>query len=134
MPTVEVRVPLSQEELLRAAEQLDDVEIDEFTRSVAALRARRHTPALMRRESELLTEVNSGLPAAVLTRYRALLKRRDDQSLTAEDYDELLRLSDEVEEENARRWSAASDLAQLRGVSLPELAKELGIPLANDGE
>jgi hypothetical protein len=134
MPTLEVRVPLSQEELLRAAEQLDDAEIDEFTRSVAALRARRHTPALTRRESELLTEVNSGLPAAALTRYGALLKRRDDESMTVEEYDELLRLSDEVEEKNARRWSAVSDLAQLRGVSLPELAEDLGILLSSDGE
>jgi len=130
MPTAATPSP---EEMLRLVERLEPSELDAFTRGVLTVRARRKAPALSGREAELLTAVGETLPPSDLARYRVLCERREAGTLTAEELSDLLRLSDAVEEQNARRWAAVAELARLRGKSLHEAAGELGLPLRGDG-
>lgn len=83
-------------------------------------------------ESSLLLDINRGLPAAVAERYRQLTIRRRDHRLSPAEHEELIRLSDEVEDLQARRMESLSELARLRGTSLPGIMEELGIaPVAD---
>lgn len=79
------------------------------------------------RESELLLAINRDLPAEVLERYRALMNRRRAGTLTPEEHQELLSLTDEAERLQAERIEHLAELAQLRGKPLGALMDELGI-------
>jgi hypothetical protein len=89
MPTIQIEAHLSRRDLLRAAEQLDAAEFQQFVSDVLGLRARRQVPHLSAAESELLLIVNRGLPEDLQGRYRDLIAKRRQETLTAEELTEL---------------------------------------------
>jgi hypothetical protein len=78
-------------------------------------------------EAELLQEINQGLNDDFWERYRALIRRRQDETLSDEDRAELIRLTDQVEAMNASRMEHLAQLARLRGKPLRAVMQELGI-------
>jgi hypothetical protein len=127
MPTIQVEAHLSRRDLLRAAEQLEPAELQQFVTDVLGLRARHQAPRLSAPESELLLIVNRGLPEDLQGRYRALLAKRRQQNLAPEEQAELLRLTDQVEQLEADRLAALSELAQVRQTTLADLMRGLGL-------
>jgi len=131
MPIVQVEAQLSTDELLKAAGQLGRIELEQFAFQVIALRARRQAPSVSQAEAELLLKINQGLPPEVQKRYDALVAKRRAESLTSNEYNELMRLTDQIENLEARRVEYLAELARLRQTSLTELMEDLGIrPLA----
>ena len=84
-------------------------------------------PRLSPRESELLLEINRGLPAGAAERYGELMSRRRAEALAPEEHQELLRLTEEAERLQAERIERLVQLAHLRGKPLGLLMEELGI-------
>lgn len=78
-------------------------------------------------ESKLLKKINSSLSAIEWERYRVLLAKRDEEELSAQEQAELVALSDEIEEANARRMKAVAELARLRKTTVPALVETLGL-------
>ena len=78
-------------------------------------------------EADLLQRINLGLPPDFWSAYRALLRRRDEGTLTPEEQASLVEMSDRVEEANARRMTALATLAKLRGIGLETLMRDLGV-------
>jgi hypothetical protein len=78
-------------------------------------------------ESELLAKINEGFPPEFWRRYRELIARREEGSLTANERTELVALTDRVEEKNWRRTEYLLALAALRKVALPDLVQQLGL-------
>jgi hypothetical protein len=133
MPTIHFEAEGSRESLLKAVDQLDSTELDKFVQEVLNLRARRTPDRLPSSESELLARINDGLPDGLRIRYAELISHREQEMLTSEEHDELLRLTEEVERLEVDRLSALAELAQTQGVSLPALMLRLGIPAPSDG-
>jgi hypothetical protein len=127
MSVVEVRAQLPTERLLEVVDQLDQSELEEFVHQVLALWAKRQAPRLSEDESELLGRINRGLPPDLWKRYKELISKRQDESLTPAQYAELQRLTDQVEELEAKRVADLAELARLRQVSFDELLSQLGI-------
>jgi antitoxin component of RelBE/YafQ-DinJ toxin-antitoxin module len=89
---------------------------------------KRAAPArLSHEESALLQQINASLSSIEWERYRALLAKRDHETLTANEQSELISLSDQIEEANVRRMQAVAELAQMRNTTIPALAASLGI-------
>jgi hypothetical protein len=126
MANVRVEAQVAPEDLLKAIEQLESAELEEFVARAIALRARRRAPTLPADEAELLAQVNQGLPAEVQSRYDDLLNKRRAERLSPSEHDELLRLTDQVEGRAAERVQQLARLAQLRGVPLSRLLDDLG--------
>jgi len=126
MPTIQIEADLSPEQLLSAARQLPRREFDRFVERVLSLRAERAEPVLPAAESELLLKINHPVPDDLLHRYDELIARRDTRTLTAEEHEELLRLTDQVELLEAERMRLLIELAQLRQITLDELMGQLG--------
>lgn len=101
--------------------------VKEYLRCVSAASAGPDGMRLTKAEAQLLQEINQGLPAATWQRYHELVGRRRDGTLTEPEYDELTRLTDEVELAHARRMEKLADLARLRHVSLDQIMAELGL-------
>src|SRR3954462_12178066 len=89
MPTIQIEAEVGQADLLRAVEQLDPAEFDQFVSQVLTLRARREAPGVSSSETELLLRINQGLPEELSQRYEELLQKRSDQPLTPEDEAEI---------------------------------------------
>ena len=127
MPTVEVRSQVSLDELLNGVTQLDMPELEHFVSQVLTLRAKRIAPSLPEGEARLLQKINQELPPDVQQRYDELTAKRRAETLTPEEHQELLALIDRIEQADAKRVQALTELAQLRNVSVTTLMAELGI-------
>lgn len=121
------------EDLLESVERLAPDDFRRFLDSVLALHARRQAPQVSAAEADLLRRINQGLPDHVRGRYDDLVARRRAETLTDEEYGELLDLTDQVERAEADRLAALSDLASVRQTPLPSLLQDLGIPAPAHG-
>ena len=127
MPTVEVPAELTIETLLKAAEQLSGEQLHRLAQQIVTLRGRRLGHSLSHEETALLLEINRGVPVEVQSRFNELIGQRNSQSLTNEEHEELLRLTDEIECFEARRAERLAELARCRGISLNQLMGQLQI-------
>lgn len=128
MPTIQIEANLSSEQLLNAARQMPRRELYHFVEQVLLLRAQHERGAIPVAESELLLKINQPVPSGMQSRYDELIARRDARTLTPEEHQELLRLTDQVELLEAERMKHLIELAKLRQVSLDEIMKQLGLP------
>lgn len=78
-------------------------------------------------ESTLLQQVNLGLSQEEWGHYRELIAKRRAETLTHDEQEELIALSDRIEEANARRMESLVKLARLRETPLEVLMEQLGI-------
>jgi hypothetical protein len=127
MPTVQVKAQLSTDDLLQAVKQLNPSELEGFVWQIIALQARRKAPGLSKEESELLIKINQGIPPDIQERYNELIAKRQLETLTPDEYDELLRLTDQIEKMDAERVGYIKELACIRQTSLTALMEELNI-------
>ena len=127
MSTLQVKTELPFDELLKDVEQLNLPELEQLMSQVITLQARRKAPSLPKNESELLLRINQGLPLDVQKRFDELVAKRQAETLTQNEHQELLDLTDRIEKSDARRVEYMAKLANLRGISLPTLMKELDI-------
>lgn len=67
------------------------------------------------------------MPPHIQQRFNELVAKRQAETLTPEELQELLQLTDQIETSDAQRVQYLGELARLRGISLPDLMKELGI-------
>lgn len=118
---------ISGETILAAMKRLDTSELETLVPKCIALGAARRAPHLKPTESKLLARANQTLPQELKSRLSKLQKKRDSRSLSKAESDELIALSDRVEQLHAARLEALADLARLRGKTLTELMDQLGI-------
>jgi hypothetical protein len=118
---------MSITELLQAANQLNEPDLDQLVDQVLLLRAKRKANILSAAETELLLQINQGVPTELHQQYQALRIKRDEETLTDEEYELLLELSDRIELLAAERAGSLVKLAELRQVPLEQLMDELGI-------
>jgi hypothetical protein len=129
MPTIQV----DTEQLLHAALQLPRSELDQFVTRLLVLRIQHDTPRLTQGEAELLLKINEDLPPAVQQRLDELISKRQTQSLTPAEHQELIHLTEQSEKVDADRMQHLLGLAALRNVSLDEVMRQLGIhPVLHD--
>lgn len=127
MSTVHVEVQLSFEALLQAVAQLSASELDQLLMQIRVLQVQRTEPQMPHNEATLLSQIHQGLPPDVQQHYDALIAKRRAETLTADEYSELLRLTAQVEALEAQRLGCLAELARLRHISLPALVAALGI-------
>ena len=115
------------DELVKAAEQLPQIDLENLTAQVLTLKARRTAPELSKNEAEVLRNINRGMPDELQNRYRELIAGRRAETLTESEHAELLHLTNQVEKYDAERLKYLTELASIRKISLTELLDELGI-------
>jgi hypothetical protein len=78
-------------------------------------------------EEYLLQKVNLGISVEQWNRYHSLIEKRDATQLTTEEHQELIHLSDVIEERNAERLPYVFQLAEKKNISPESLVQELGL-------
>jgi len=127
MELVQVNAQLTYDELLKAVNRLNPPDLEKFLLQVTSLRARKKAKSFSKDESELLLKINQNIDSQLQERFDELTSKRRAEIITSEEYDELLKLTDEVEKFDVRRVEYLTQLAELRNTSLTELMDELGI-------
>ena len=133
MPTINIQADISVDMLVKAAEQLSETDLRQFTAQLLALNAKRTAPSVTQEEAELLLRINGRLPEDIQRRYDELIAKRDAETLDVAEHAELLRLTRQVEAFDVARVEALSKLASRRGVTLSALMRQLGIASPADG-
>ncbi|BDA74536.1 hypothetical protein BGP_5582 [Rivularia sp. IAM M-261] len=118
---------MSLDELLKAANQLDEADLERLLQQVAILRAHRKANVLPLKEAQLLQKINQGIDPELRTQYQTLRAKKEAETLTDAEYNTLIQLSNNIEQFGAQRLEALANLAQLRACSLSELMVSLGI-------
>lgn len=78
-------------------------------------------------EAELVQQIRQGLPPDLEQHYRELREKLQAETLTPDEHQELLTLTDTLEQADADRLERLIALAQMRQISLPDLMHQLGI-------
>ncbi len=84
-------------------------------------------------KKELLAEINRGLSGAEWKRYQELIGKRQEETLTRDEHDELIATTDRLEQANVFRVRCLAELARRRQVTMRVLMDELGIKPGIDG-
>lgn len=83
-------------------------------------------------EQRLWWQINRGLPEDTQARFTSLKEMRQTEALTAPEYDELLAITEQIEQRDVERLQALTELAQLRGVSVRALMHRINLLATND--
>jgi hypothetical protein len=118
---------MSVDELLRAVDDLSEPDLENLLNRTLFVRARRRGPIATPEESTLLREINRGIPAELSDRYAILADKRDDETLTEAEYQELLNIAEQIEAFGVKRLEALVKLSDQRQVPLLQLMADLGI-------
>ncbi|MFA0783483.1 hypothetical protein [Fervidibacter sacchari] len=109
------------ERLMEAVKKLTPEEFRRFWEQLSAWRAEQEQKFLR------IIRENSQLPPKKQRRFNQLRRKLRDETISEREYEELLSLWQEVERRNVERLKALIELAKLRGVSVQELMRQLGI-------
>lgn len=123
---------MSLDELLQAAHQLDEADLDRLLQQVVTLRVHRRANTLPAAEAHLLQAINQGIDPELRAQYQTLRTKREAETLTDAEYYTLTELSKQIEQVGAQRLEALVHLAQLRQVPLSDLMDTLGIQPVTD--
>lgn len=127
MTTFQLTTRATIDDVLRGMANADLSEINALIDQLIRLRAQRSPITLPDAEAKLLLKINQAFPPEQQKRYDDLTHQRQNGTITQETYPELLELTDEMELLNAKRIENLGKLAQLRGVSLDTVMKQLGL-------
>lgn len=78
-------------------------------------------------EADLLQEIAQSLSQIEWGRYHELIHKRQTEVLNTTEQDELISLSNQIEEANANRIEDVARLAERRKTTLPAVMQELGL-------
>ena len=115
------------EQTLNTLEHLPAEELDTLVTHALKLRASRYAPHLSSEETRTLEQIHHAIPTDIQARFAELLDKRDALTLTEDEYGELLRLTDVIENLEAKRVLLLGELARYRGVRLEQVMRDLGI-------
>jgi hypothetical protein len=117
-------VQLSFEDLVKTVQQLNSTELEAMVTEVIRIQAQRKAPSLPQDQSLLFQQINQSVPPQLQAQYDILVGKRDSETLTNDEYQELLNLSAQIEDLELTRIKQITELAQLRQTSLTNLIQE----------
>ncbi|MCP4418960.1 MAG: hypothetical protein GY805_20275 [Chloroflexi bacterium] len=123
-----VQVEVSPNALLKAVEEMSLDDLNEFVNAMLLVRARRIAPSITTNETELLDRINKTVLSPLeKERMRKLSDMLAEESITEEEHQELIDLTDKSELLNVERLTAVSQLATLRQKPFRDVMMELGL-------
>jgi hypothetical protein len=129
MSAIEIQkgVKISLEELLDGVSKMDISSLEKFSAEINRLIARKKHPRPTERELELISLIYQPLEEETQLRYDELFRKKEAGKLKKKEHKEMLELVEVAETHNVKWLAALVELAQLRGISIEEVKKQLGI-------
>lgn len=129
MPTVQInsKVQFDLRDIISSMTELELPDLEQFRNQLNLIIAQKKAPSLSKRETELLLKINQVLSNEQLSRYEALKVKMEEDNISVKEHKELLSIVKEMEVIDVVRLEALVELSQIRGISVQQLMKDLGI-------
>jgi hypothetical protein len=124
MTIITLQLPSELEQQLIAAATAQGIPPDLYILNTLQERFQSSAP---KTEAELIQQINIGLSPSDWQQYHALIAKRQAETLTQTEHQQLVATSDRLEKLNVQRIQSLIQLANLRHQPLPELMQSLGI-------
>jgi hypothetical protein len=125
--TVLLDLPPEMESKMQELAQAEGLDVSALVRETMAARLRQYNPAEPLTEADLLARINRGFPEAFWDRYRHLIAKRRAETMTSEEQQEVIGMSDQLEAWWVERLQYLIKLAEIRHTSVDALAHEMGL-------
>jgi len=124
MSQITVQTQLPFEQLMQTVEQLDSTELEQLIAQAIRVQTKRKILSLPREQSLLLQQIIQCIPNQLQERYDLLIGKRQNNTLTDEEYQELINLGEHIEAIDVKRLENLSELAKLRQTSFNSVIEE----------
>lgn len=113
--------------LLQDIAQLDTSSIEQLKADMEAILEKRKQIVKQKKEQKLVQKIHNYTAFDNYKRYQELLEKHRSESITIEEYQELMTLTPQIENNNAERLEHLMTLAKIRQKPLREVMQELGL-------
>ncbi|WP_271254103.1 STAS/SEC14 domain-containing protein [Pseudanabaena sp. Chao 1811] len=124
MTQITVQTQLPFEQLIQTVEQLDSAELEQLIAQAIRVQTKRKILSLPNDQSLLLQQITQCVPTHLQERYDLLIGKRQENTLTDEEYQELIKLGEHIEAIDVTRLENLTELAKLRQMSLNSVIEE----------
>lgn len=127
MKSIEIKdgVKIGFEEFLQGASKLDSKGLEELTQKLTQLLLGKRIPRRSEREMELIKIIYTPLPEKTQKQLDSLTSKAER---TEREQKEFLQLSETVQDHHFAWLEALGELAQIRGISIEAVKKQIGLP------
>ena len=101
--------------------------LETFLEEVSLILARRKAASLSKKETILMDKINNSVSASIRTRQQELSLKSRANEISEQEREELLSISQKIEEGDLIRIQSIAELAQLHEVSIDAMMKNLGL-------
>ena len=124
METVEIKngFKVGFDELIQSLTRLNALELNTFLNRLHQATAQ---PSSSQEEKMLLTQIKDIIPPSIVRRFKELQIKQHNNTITEKESSEIVLLTDFIEEKSAERVALLGRLAQIQGVAITDLAKQL---------
>ncbi|MEI6441562.1 MAG: STAS/SEC14 domain-containing protein [Nostocales cyanobacterium ELA583] len=126
MPSINVEVQLSSEQLLQAVEQLTQPHLEQFLSQLVILHTHKKAASLLKNEAKFFLKPDQDI-IIDNNNYEKLIDNTEVEILTKEEYQALLYLGEQIDKLQAQRIEYMAELAKIYGISLTKLMEKLGL-------
>ncbi|MBS3029833.1 MAG: STAS/SEC14 domain-containing protein [Dolichospermum sp. DET50] len=126
MPSINVEVQLSLEQLFQAVEQLTQPNLEQFLSQLVILHTHKKAASLLKNEAKLFLTPHEDI-IIDNNNYEKLIDNREVATLRKEEYQALLYLGEQIDKLQAQRIEYMAELAKIHGISLTKLMEKLGL-------
>jgi deferrochelatase/peroxidase EfeB len=127
MTTITLNLSPELEHQIRIEAARVGVEPDRYILNALQESLQPRLPTTQPTEADLLQQINIGFSAQTWEEYHALIAKRHAETLTPEEHEQLIQMSDRLEQLNVTRIQALIQLATFRNQPLTDLMQTLGI-------
>lgn len=127
MTSIQITSKIDLDQLIAGVAQLETPELEAYAEKISLLVAQRKAASLSAQETELFKIINCTLPVDVEMRHTVLQDKIHNETITAAEQKELVKLIERIEQAEGERLEALFTLSQIRQVSLPTLMEQLDI-------
>ncbi len=122
-----VDLPPEVESKVREVARAEGMDVSALVRETMEARLRQYDPARSLTEADLLARINKGFSEAFWNRYRQLITKRRAETMTPQEQQEAIGMSDQLEAWRVERLQYLIKLAEIRHTSVDALMQELGL-------
>jgi hypothetical protein len=127
MQTVEIKkgLQIGFDDLVHRVSRLNSTELATFFEKLNHTIGGQKPLPPMGEEAILLKQIKAIIPASVIRHFKDLQTKQHNNTITEKEHEELLQITDFIEEKSAERVVLLAKLAKIRQVPLTDLAKQL---------
>jgi hypothetical protein len=120
---------MSTMSLLNVIKKLPPAQFNRVLNGMLVLKSQNRSRTSSNRERVLLANIVRGAPAPLLQEYRTLVEKRREGGLSVAEQERIVAVADELEAFNVRWMRWLTELAGLRGATVPRLMSSLELPV-----